>query len=139
MEGIKQRIEDARFLWGNERRESAFLLVLVAVAGLSKLRYPNFGDGEAFRKILRDFNTPVEQWVEFRGESWTIEKVFYKWIRCHLVHESDIPTDIQFQEDKKIGYRSVKAGGAPEYILKLGTGWFFHIADSILQSEEMQI
>ncbi|MCK4661495.1 MAG: hypothetical protein KAT68_01410 [Bacteroidales bacterium] len=137
MEGIRRSIEDACFLWENERKESAFLLVMVAVASLSKLRYSNLRDGEAFRKILHDFNT-VRISVEFRGELQTIEQVFYKWVRCYLVHESNIPIDIQFQEDKEIGIMSVRAGGAPEYMLKLGTGWFFHFVESVLQSEEVK-
>ena len=137
MEGIRQIIKDAYFLWENERKKSAFLLVMVAVASLSKLRYSNLRDGEAFRKVLHDFNT-VRIRVEFRGELQTIEQVFYKWIRCYLVHESVIPDDIQFQEDKGIVNMSVRAGGEPEYILKIGTGWFFHFAESVLQSEELK-
>jgi hypothetical protein len=31
---------------------------------------------------------------------------------------------------------SVRAGGAPEYILKIGYGWFYHIVDSVLQAQE---
>ncbi len=65
MVGIKNRIKDAYFLWENGRKESAFLLVLIALAGLSKLRYPNLKDGESFRKVIDDFKT-VKLSVEFR-------------------------------------------------------------------------
>lgn len=37
--------------------------------------------------------------VEFRGELHSLERVFYKWMRCELVHDGGLPVDLQFNED----------------------------------------
>jgi predicted nucleotidyltransferase len=34
------------------------------------------------------------------------------------------------------GSMSVRAGGAPEYILKIGHGWFDHMIGSVIQAPE---
>jgi len=136
MQGIKRTVDDAYFLWTYGKKESAFLLVLIAVAAVSKLRYPQLRDGNAFRQTLVDFQ-PVRLQVEYRGELQTIEHIFYKWVRCHLVHESELPADIEFQGDDSNGSMSVRAGGQPDYLLQIGTGWFFHFVQSVLKSTEM--
>ncbi len=136
IEGIKRRIEDAIFLWDNGRKESAFLLALVSVAAISKLRYSKMKDGEAFKKTISDFHT-VRIGVEYRGEIHAIEHIFYKWVRCYLIHESELPTDIEFQDEEFVRGMSVRAGGKPNYVLQLGAGWFHHFVNSVLTSQEM--
>lgn len=129
-EKIEERVGDAVFLWKNNRRESAFLLILVCVAALSRQRYPYDKDGEAFRKTVKDFRT-VNLQVEFRGHLESIENIFYKWVRCELVHEAGLPFDVQFVDDTESEFTSVRAGGHPEYILRIGTGWFEHFVNSV--------
>lgn len=136
MKGINRRIEDADFLWKHGRKESAFLLVLVAIASISRLRYPSLKDGDAFRMVLKDFRT-ISIRVEYRGQLESIEQIFYKWVRCQLIHEGELPGDIEFQQDIENSSMSIRAGGAPEYILKIGTGWFFHFINSVKMSKEM--
>ncbi len=136
MNGIKSRINDAIFLWDNERKESAFLLAVVSVAALSKQRYPYDKDGDAFGKTFQDFRK-IGTSIEFRGQQVPIETIFYKWIRCNLVHEGELPFDIEFLIDTEPNTMSIRAGGYPEYILKIGTGWFFHLINSLLESNEL--
>src|SRR5580698_1075904 len=100
MSGIKTRINDAIFLWDNNRKESAFILVLISLAALSKMRYPTNKDGDAFRKVFQDFRKGSLK-IEFRGELESIENIFYEWIRCYLIHEAEIPFDIEFIEDRE--------------------------------------
>jgi hypothetical protein len=57
-------------------------------------------------------------------------------MRCQLVHEGGIPIDIEFMQDVQPGSMSVRAGGAPEFILKIGTGWFHHMIGSVAQAVE---
>lgn len=128
---IAKRIEDARFLWNNGRRESALLLSLICVAALSKKKYPNDNDGDAFRKIFKEFISPKTIEIEYRGNLESVEQIFYKWIRCQLVHEASFPFDIEFMEEKDANSFSLRAGGAPEYKLKIGVGWFYLILNSI--------
>lgn len=135
LEGIGNRIDDALFLWKNGRKEGAFLAALIAVAATARLRYPKMKDRECFEKFLRDTHLPVLR-VEYRGERHPFEYIFYKWLRCQLVHEGGLPVDIQFMTEDTQGSMSVRAGGAPEYILKIGDGWLNHIISSVIQAPE---
>jgi hypothetical protein len=71
--------------------------------------------------------------VEYRGECHPVEHILYKWFRCELVHEGAIPVDIEFMPEDTIG---VRAGGAPEYVLKLTHGWFHHLVRAVMQASE---
>jgi hypothetical protein len=135
MLGIRNRIDDALLLWKNGREDGAFLSALIAVAATARLRYPKMKDRECFEQFLRDAHS-VKLSVEYRGECHSIEHIFYKWLRCQLVHEGGLPLDIEFMRDDKPGSMSVRAGGAPEYILKIGHGWFDHMIGSVIQALE---
>jgi len=39
-------------------------------------------------------------------------------------------------EDENPEWMSVRAGGAPEYILKIGHGWFHHLIGSVKSAPE---
>lgn len=135
MSGIHRRVEDALFLWSSGRHESAFLLALIAVAAIARRRYPQDKDREAFERFLRDTQLRVGH-VEFRRGLEPLEHIFYKWLRCQLVHEGSLPPDIQFMPEKEDGWMSLRAGGAPEYLLKVGHNWFHHMIGSVKQSPE---
>ncbi len=135
MLGIRNRIDDALFLWKSGREEGAFLSALIAVAATARVRYPKMKDRDCFEQFLRDTHS-VRVSVEYRGECHPIEHIFYKWIRCQLVHEGGFPVDIQFMTDDIPGSMSVRAGGAPEYIFKIGYGWFHHMIGSVIQAPE---
>jgi hypothetical protein len=95
---IRARVEDALLLWESGRREGAFLSALVAVAATSRQRFPDrkaVGDREAFERSVSAAHS-VRLSVEYRGEVHPIEHVLYKWLRCELVHEGEVPVDIEF-------------------------------------------
>jgi len=135
MTGIKNRVDDALLLWEADRKEGAFLSVLIAVAAVARIRYPKLKDRESFEQFIRDSNPTILN-VEYRGDCKPIEHILYKWLRCQLVHEGGLPFDIQFTNETKAGAMSVRAGGAPEYILKIGHGWFHHMIASVMQAKE---
>ncbi|MDD2900899.1 MAG: hypothetical protein PHU44_00520 [Syntrophales bacterium] len=135
MIGIRERIDGALFLWKNGRAEGALLSVLIAVAATARLRYPKMKDRECFEQFLRDTRLPVMR-VEYRGECHPFEHIFYKWLRCQLVHEGGLPLDIQFIGEDEPNSMSVRAGGAPEYILKIGYGWFNHMVGCVILAPE---
>lgn len=122
---IRDRTNDARFLWDQRRRESALLLALVAVAARARLQHPKLGDRERFVRTLEDAMSARIS-VEFRGRQHPIEELLYKWLRCELVHSGGIPQDIVIDDALAPGL-SLRAGGAPEYVLKLSPGWFEHL------------
>lgn len=135
MSGIHNRINDALFLWENGRHESAFLIALIAVAAIARQRYPKMKDREGFEQFLRDTRLRISG-VEFRGKLEPLEHIFYKWLRCQLVHEAALPLDIQFVAENEEGWMSIRAGGAPEHLLKIGHGWFHHMIGSVKQAQE---
>ncbi|SRR6266508_2780193 len=125
---IQARIADARILWDAGRLEGAFLNVLVAVAAASRAKYPTVkSDREAFERFVTE-SSKVSLSVEFRGQLHPIAHILYKWLRCELIHEGAVPVDIVFMEEAEPFSMSVRVGGAPDNILKLGHGWFDHLA-----------
>lgn len=135
MSSIQNRSDDALLLWDNGRHEGAFLTALIAVAATARRRYPKMKDRESFEQFLKDCHS-VRLSVEYRGQCQEIEHIFYKWLRCELVHEGTLPVDIQFMSEDEPGSMSVRAGGAPEYILKIGHGWFHHMIGAVMNAPE---
>ena len=129
---IQSRIEDALLLFNNGRYEGAFLNALVAVAATARRECPDcsIGDRERFEKFLDKRWRGVIK-VEFRGELHTVPHIFYKWFRCELVHEGGLPIDVEFIETEEM---SVRAGGAPNYILKISHGWFHWLVNSVIEA-----
>lgn len=124
MGGVQERVEDAQLLWVADRREGAFLLALVAVAARARQDHPQpTGDRNAFERFVQSRFSPRIS-VEFRGELHSLEGIFYKWMRCELVHEGGLPVDVRFQENAEPGELSLRAGGAPEYVLLVSPAWF---------------
>ena len=135
---IRARIEDAQLLWRNGRREGAFLTTLVAIAATSRKRFSDrkaVTDRDAFERFLKAAHS-VRLSVEYRGECHPIEHIFYKWFRCELVHEGHLPIDIEFMPDDALGSFSVRAGGAPEFVLKVSDGWFHHLVTAVIAAPE---
>jgi hypothetical protein len=124
VESIRDRIDDARLLWEAGRREGAFLMALVAVAARARQEHPKpVRDSDAFERFIRS-RFGLRFSVEFRGELQPLERVFYKWMRCELVHDGGLPADLRFGESNEPSELSVRAGGAPEYVLLVSPGWF---------------
>jgi hypothetical protein len=135
---IRARVEDSLLLWDAGRHEGAFLCALVAVAATSRRRFPDrkaISDGVAFVQFLESSHT-VRIKVEYRGECLPVEQIFYKWFRCQLIHEGGLPIDIEFMLDSEPGTMSVRAGGAPDFILKVSHGWFHHMINAVSSAPE---
>jgi len=86
--------------------ENALIQSLIAVAAMSKLRYPNAQDGKAFKEFLKDeFLKKLQPNIsiiggylkmQIGGETLTIEDVLYKHVRCHLLHEAELSPQLCF-------------------------------------------
>lgn len=122
--GIRERVVDAQLLWESKRVEGAFLLALVAVAARARRDHPRpTGDREAFGQFIRSHFRPRVS-VEFRGRLHSLEDVFYKWMRCELVHDGGLPVDLKLMTTAEPGELSLRAGGAPDYVLLISPAWF---------------
>jgi len=110
-------------------------MALVAVAATARRQSPNQkGDRQAFEDFLR------RGWferlsVEYRGELHPVYHIFYKWFRCELVHEGSLPVDVEFMPDPEPGMLSIRAGGAPEYILRVSRGWFQELVHVVMTAD----
>jgi len=119
--GIQERVEDARCLLQMKRYDGALLMLLVAVDATARKENKEIGGNrKRFEKFIEERFSTVGQ-VEYRGKLCTIPHVFYEWLRCNLVHEADLPDDIEFMETDQI---SIQAGGHPSKTLRLSHGWY---------------
>jgi hypothetical protein len=135
---IRARVEDSLLLWDSGRLEGAFLVALIAVAATSRRRFPDrkaVNDRGAFIRFMESAHT-VRISVEYRGECLSVEQVLYKWFRCQMVHEGGLLVDIELVPDSEPGTVSVRAGGAPDFILKVSHGWFHHMIGAVISAPE---
>ncbi|MBI3947008.1 MAG: hypothetical protein HY321_13875 [Armatimonadetes bacterium] len=56
---VRDRLLDAKVLWGNDRKEGAWIQVLIAAAATSRERFPDKGDGAAFRQFIREITPEI--------------------------------------------------------------------------------
>jgi hypothetical protein len=47
------------------------------------------------------------------------------------VHEGGLPIDVEFIESEEL---SLRAGGAPNYILKISHGWFHWLISAVVEA-----
>lgn len=103
---VRKRLEEARLLMSAGNKEGALTLVLVAAAATARKRYPKemWGDGHAFKNFIYDemgviTNGPKYK-VEFpfQGHLTPLEDIFYVHLRCHLIHEGEMPRSIELSE-----------------------------------------
>lgn len=129
---IQERLEDADLLWKHNRREGALLSVLIAVAATARRAFPEIrGDRanfEAFMKTTHGWTIGVE----YRAKAVDMDYLFYKWLRCELVHTGQLPPDIRIDDTFSDPQAcSVRAGGAPEYVVLLSPGWYHFLANAV--------
>lgn len=111
---IKQQIEDAIFLYHNKRYQGCLSVLMLAIGASSKKVFPSpaHSDSAAFKKFLGSRianalwghrlgdgvgNSGVM--VTFRGKAHLIEHILYKYYRCALIHEGELPDDVIFSPD----------------------------------------
>jgi len=108
---IKDKITDAKVLYTNGRKEGALLSILVAVAATSRKRYPlgTKNDGDAFTSFLAEELPKVIRVkhfnVKYRNEMILLQDLLYKFVRCNLTHEANIPEDIKFETSDQLFVR----------------------------------
>lgn len=117
---VREQIEDAAFLAEHGRYIGALTNLMLAVAASSRKSFPKgtmsvenprekMGDREAFtlflggriRKILfGDFGGPEAGnsgiSMSFRGRQHDVAFILYKFYRCELVHDGELPEDVEF-------------------------------------------
>jgi len=154
---IKQQVDDAVFLAKNGRYLGALTNLMLAVAASSRKTFPkgktkslkdpakNMGDGEAFtlfvggriKKILfGDFGGPDSGSsgisVSFKGKQYDVAYVLYKYYRCGLVHEGELPEDIEFNPPNKNQNSGVGVSISCGNIMVLDYGWIDLLVNAVI-------
>lgn len=108
---IRDRVEDAEFLWKSNRREGAWILAMVATAATARKRYPRpMPDNESFKTYVHDViltiitGKPQPAQVPAGSVSMTFgdrpfEDVLYHDYRCAWIHEGAL-TDASLSDSK---------------------------------------
>jgi len=134
--GIQDRINDAQLLWEHEHHEGALLNVLVAVAASARKQYPKLKDRESFVAFLEPEIVKISRismaGIAFRDKMWTPAELFYKWFRCQLVHEGELPIDAQFVDKGSALF--VQAGGDPGPPLQISYAWFWVLVRAVTEA-----
>lgn len=123
---IRERLADAELLWDAGRREGALFSVLTAVTAAARdVAPPGAKDGEAFRAFVAH-DPFMRTQVEHRGQLVPLDHLLWKWLRCEVAHRGGLPVDIKmFAPDGERDTRSVQAGGAPLFCVRLSDGWYW--------------
>src|SRR4051812_30394499 len=106
---IHQRIEDADFLWQSGRNEGALLSALVAFAGTSRRVFPDrrkIHDNVAFKNLFQEL-LPSGWSVTYDNKRTSMDELFYKWLRCELVHSGGLPVGLSLDSADKEGVFTV--------------------------------
>ena len=145
---VRERLEDAVLLWQGGRKHGAWIQVLIAAAATSRQRFPTMKDGEAFRAFVREVTPTIVDGtsppipggisIVFKAESgkdMTLDQVFYKHLRCNLLHEALIAPEIRFSDSQVSGGKLVAElrGGSP---LTLPDFWVLHLAKAVAAAPE---
>ncbi|WP_372763149.1 hypothetical protein [Pseudoalteromonas sp.] len=159
---IKQQVEDAAFLAENKRYLGALTNLMLGVAASSRKTFPKgktkslenptkeMSDREAFtlfvggriRKILfGDFGGPdignSGISVNFKGKQHDVAYILYKYYRCELVHEGELPEDIEFvapsaDQNLKVGNGAVNVSIGCGNTMVLDYGWIDLLINAVV-------
>ena len=107
---IRDRVADAELLWKAGRVEGAWVQALIAAAATARKRYPQVtSDNQCFKSFIRDVGetiilgiSPPLKGVRFIFADIPFEDIFYNKIRCFLVHEGSLSSDVVFSESKMV-------------------------------------
>ncbi|MDW1825811.1 hypothetical protein R7P67_12350 [Vibrio sp. Vb0937] len=118
---IAQQVDDAKFLADNKRYLGALTNLMLAVAASSRKTFPkgktksledpnkNMSDREAFTLFVGGRinqilfceigsahigNSGIS--ISFKGKQHDVAYILYKYYRCELVHEGELPAGIEF-------------------------------------------
>lgn len=160
---IHQQVEDAAFLAQNGRHLGALTILMLAVAASSRRTFPKgtkslekprdpMSDREAFTQFLggrirrvlfgnygsQEFgNSGIS--VGFKGKQYDIAFILYKFYRCELVHEGELPEDVEFSTSENGHGLSLSQKGLSVSIsagekMVLDYGWIDLLSKAVAQA-----
>jgi hypothetical protein len=145
---VRERLEDAKVLWAQGRKHGAWIQVLIAAAATSRKRFPKKKDGEAFREFIREVTPTIINGtataipggisVVFNAntsDQMPLDQVMYKHLRCNLLHEAVMPSDVCLSDSRIVDGKLVAdlRGGSP---LTIPDFWVMHLAKAVADAPE---
>lgn len=146
---IRDLIQDTSLLLAMGRPTGALLAVLSAVGATSRRRFPHgtqsrlrpseqMRDREAFETFLaaempRLCNV-TNYFVQFRGEQHRLEHILYKWLRCSLAHEGELPADVRIVANPGVNQLELTVDASTG--IDLSIGWFYRLQDVLIHCAE---
>jgi hypothetical protein len=145
---IRERLEDAQILWNNDRKQGAWIQVLIAAAATSGLRFPGQSVGDAFRGFIREVTPTIVDGISpavpggidvilnAEGpDQIELAQVVYKHLRCNLLHEAVMPADVRLSESRMVDGKLVAdfLAGTP---LIIPDFWVLHLAKAVANAPE---
>jgi hypothetical protein len=117
---IGDRIKEAIDKMQQRDNVNSLIQVSIAIDATAKKIYPKLKTSERCKAFIRDnqafitrtafglleIQGPFE--LEFNGQDGkthtkTFEEVLYHLVRCSLIHEGDLPNEVEFTDSKSIG------------------------------------
>jgi hypothetical protein len=159
---IREQVEDATFLAQHRLYVGALTTLMLAVAASSRRTFPrgtksvkkpteDMSDMEAFtlflggriRKLLLGNSGGPEEGdsglsVGFRGKQYDVAYILYKFYRCELVHNGELPEDVEFTEsqasagaDLRVRNRDLRVSISVEEKIVFDHGWIDLLVDAV--------
>ena len=163
---IREQIEDVKFLVEHRRYVGALTILTLAVAASSKKLFPRgtkstrepkdkMLDEEAFTLFLGDrlrrilIGSLGEQryansghLVPFKGKQFDLAYILYKYYRCALVHDGELPEDVEFADPPADRSHSMTLGNGKYSVgfncgekLVLDYGWIDVLIEAVEGAE----
>jgi hypothetical protein len=148
---IRARLEDALCLWQADRREGAWIQVLIAAAGTARLRYPRaaFGDQDAFTRFIREVAPTITDpalpalpppgiEIILRKDTGTpigLHDVVHVHMRCHLLHEGTLDPSVRLSRSRLVAGR-LEADFRPGAVMEFPDHWVWHLARAVQDAPE---
>lgn len=145
---IRERLEDAKLLWENGRKQGAWIQVLIAAAATSRQRFPTKHNGEAFRAFIREVTPTIIDATApaipggvsiilnaDTTKQMPLDQVLYKHLRCNLLHEAVMPLGVCLSDSRLVDGKLVAdlQGGSP---LTIPDFWVLHLAKAVADAPE---
>ncbi len=151
---IESRIEEAIILQQIGRFEGALTSVLIAVASTSRLRRPqgSASETEAFTLFLQEEHESIygtecnmQGTMPIRephnpttpARTRTIPNILYRYLRCTLVHEAGVPSNIGFVESSPNILSMSYDHTSGKFIFS--TSWLERLIDVVVYSSENSV
>jgi hypothetical protein len=117
-------------LWRSGRHEGAFLMAIIAFAATARKAYPNEkSDSKAFERLFQEQFRSGNS-VRFRGELLPMDRLFYRWLRCQLVHEGGLPLGLEIDAEDVCGLLTITlVEGLP---VAISATWYHSLIISII-------